>query len=72
MIINPYKVYEEKEETTYEIKKNIVKEISERIINENINLINSEDKNVINKKMLISKISIFFNIKKEDTNYLLK
>lgn len=51
MIINPYKVYEEKEETTYEIKKNIVKEISERIINENINLINSEDKNVINKKI---------------------
>ena len=51
MIINPYKVYEEKEETTYEIKKNIVKEISERIINENINLINSEDKKVINKKI---------------------
>lgn len=51
MIINPYKVYEEKEETTYEIKKSIVKEISERIINENINLINSEDKKVINKKI---------------------
>lgn len=51
MIINPYKVYEEKEEATYEIKKNIVKEISERIINENINLINIEDKNVINKKI---------------------